>query len=162
MTEHQGEVVKVLLDAGAKVSDDAWEASPLFLALLAQDPEAEALLRKRGAKLLPKEQAFEELVKQGSGTGKKQVFEAVEKGRTDLVKLQLEAGMDVNVDLFDGNTPLHIAAGSDQREVARLLIRAGADVNAHNRRGTPVIGFAIVRQHHEMVKLLAEAGAKEE
>lgn len=161
VVEHHNEIVRALLEAGAKLIDDGWAASPLALARMSANAEAEEILSKRGATLLPREQALEELRQRKSGIGKKQIFKAVEGGRTELVALQLKAGMNVNVDLFDGNTPLHIAASKGWLEIARLLVQHGADVNARNKGGTPVIGFAIIQKHSEMVKLLAEAGARE-
>lgn len=161
VVEHQNEVLKVLLDAGAKPADESWSASPLFLARLSANAGAEALLARRGATLLPREVAVQKLVQVRSGVGKKQIMDAIERGRTEVVALQIQAGMDVNVDLFDGNTPLHVAAANGRADIAKLLIQAGADVNARNRAGTPVIGYAIVRKHEDVVQLLTDAGAQE-
>lgn len=161
VVQHHNEVVRVLLEAGAKLRDDTWAGSPLGLARMSSNAEAEALLQKRGATLLPKEQAFEELLKRRSGISKKQIFEAIENGWTEIVALQLKTGMDLRVDLFEGNTPLHIAAARGRLDIARLLIQSGADVNARNKRGTPVIGYAIAQKHDDVVRLLTEAGARE-
>src|SRR5262245_52753128 len=56
---------------------------------------------------------------------------AAEWGRTDVVKLLLEKGADVNPpsDRYDGWTPLLCAIGKRRAEVAEMLLRAGARVD---------------------------------
>ena len=57
---------------------------------------------------------------------------AAERGHTDVVRLALDAGVDVefrDADHFK-KTPLHNAVYFGREECARLLIARGADVNA--------------------------------
>ena len=46
--------------------------------------------------------------------------------------------------LYEGDTALHIAAASYQREIVRKLIAMGADVRARNRRGAEPLHAAAV------------------
>ena len=57
---------------------------------------------------------------------------AVENGRTDVAALLLEAGADPNhpSDMYDGWTPMLLAAGRESRELVGLLRAHGAQVDA--------------------------------
>lgn len=57
---------------------------------------------------------------------------AVENGRTDVAKLLLRAGADPNhpSDMYDGWTPLLIAAGRQSHGLIELLLSYGANVDA--------------------------------
>ena len=57
---------------------------------------------------------------------------AVENGRTDVAALLLEAGADPNhpSDMYDGWTPMLLAAGRESRELVELLRAHGAQVDA--------------------------------
>ncbi len=57
---------------------------------------------------------------------------AVENGRTDVASLLLEAGADPNhpSDMYDGWTPMLLAAGRESRELVDLLRSHGAQVDA--------------------------------
>ena len=57
---------------------------------------------------------------------------AVENGRADVAALLLDAGADPNhpSDMYDGWTPMLIAAGRESRELVELLRSHGAEVDA--------------------------------
>ena len=55
---------------------------------------------------------------------------ASHNGYTEIVKLLLEAGADVNHKSFDGATALILASRNGHTEVVKLLLEAGANVNA--------------------------------
>ncbi len=57
---------------------------------------------------------------------------AVENGRTDVASLLLEAGADPNhpSDMYDGWTPMLLAAGRESRDLVTLLLAHGAQVDA--------------------------------
>ena len=64
-------------------------------------------------------------------------------------------GMDA-----DGDTPLHLAAGTNAREVAALLIEQGADVNAKAASlGTTPLHWAAVVNGRDVAALMIEQGA---
>lgn len=90
---------------------------------------------------------------------------AVSFGNTDRVKARLEAGEDPNAPSFMGVTPLELAVGSGELEIAQLLIEAGADVNTRLGpsqifcEGFTVLMVAARRGNPEMVELLLRAGS---
>jgi len=49
--------------------------------------------------------------------------------------------------MYEGDTPLHMAAAAFQRDIALWLIRCGADVRARNRRGAEPLHYAADANH---------------
>ena len=59
--------------------------------------------------------------------------------RTDIARLLIEHGADVNRAMPEGNTALHFAVSDQNPELIRLLLAAGADKSAKTKQGyTPV------------------------
>jgi ankyrin repeat protein len=88
------------------------------------------------------------------------IHDAVEKGNIEAVKQHLTAGTDVNLKDEDGElTPLQMAAGEGQKEIAELLIAKGADVNAMTADGLTALFAAILGPHKEIAELLIAKGA---
>ena len=83
---------------------------------------------------------------------------ANKKGKESLVKLFINAKLDLEAKNKDGETPLHLAArsGKGNVESVRLLIMAGADVNAKTNKGKSVLKRS---NNRASKKLLEEAGA---
>jgi ankyrin repeat protein len=73
----------------------------------------------------------------GSPRGWPPLIAAAGTNRTEIVKLLLSKGADVNIRDIQGNTPLLSSGGSP--EIARLLIERGADVRAMNKSGQTVL-----------------------
>jgi hypothetical protein len=68
-----------------------------------------------------------------------QTPEEVRQEVLDMVKLELEAGADVNAADKEGDTALHVAAAKGLDPVVKLLADSGANVNAKDgRRQTPL------------------------
>ena len=81
-------------------------------------------------------------------------------GRTDVCRLLLESGADLNAPSFM-DTPLHVAARRGREEVARLLIEAGADVNSQpdpDDDDAP-LHVALSYGHPRLAELLIAKGA---
>ncbi|XP_048522712.1 serine/threonine-protein phosphatase 6 regulatory ankyrin repeat subunit C-like [Dendroctonus ponderosae] len=77
------------------------------------------------------------LVNRTNYCGRTPLFLAIIQRSLKLVKELIEAGANVNVADFEGNTPLHKAAHSPK--IAHVLIKNGADLNAQNHYGeTPL------------------------
>lgn len=87
-------------------------------------------------------------------------MQAVKSGDLVEVKKLIGAGADVNVKLFNGFTPLHMAASENQPEIANLLIEAGADVNASMMGGPTPLYIATERGYDHVVKVLLSKQAK--
>ena len=83
--------------------------------------------------------------------------------RTELlskeVKLLLEAGIDSNKLLENGDTLVFIAAQEGKVEEVRLLLRAGADSNKPTNNGITPLLIASERGHADIVRLLLAFGA---
>ena len=90
-------------------------------------------------------------------------------GRTAVVELLLDRGLDVAVRLRHGETGLHLAAYGGHLDIVRLLLARGAPVDASDERhGATPLGWAMharsgapdgeERQRHDMV-VAALAGA---
>ncbi|MFF3456097.1 ankyrin repeat domain-containing protein [Streptomyces sp. NPDC002730] len=94
--------------------------------------------------------------------GARELFEAVHGGAEDAVVGLLRAGTPADVTDEDGQTPLYLAAVSDEVGIVRLLLAAGA---APERAGGPEAGDlplcgAAVGGHTEVVRALLAAGAR--
>ena len=103
-----------------------------------------------------------ELQRRGISAGEydSKLLEAAINGETELVKLLIAAGTDVNkADNDWGRTPLYRAASEGHTECVKLLIAAGADVNKANKLGKTPLFTAAMNGHTECVKLLLAAGA---
>ena len=64
---------------------------------------------------------------------------AADRGFISIVQYLLSHGANVNATDHCGNSPLHIATMSRQKEVVRLLLDAGADTTLVNCEGEAVI-----------------------
>lgn len=60
---------------------------------------------------------------------------AIGRGFTDVVRLFIEAGIDLNDTKYLKNLPLHQAAESGRREMVELFLKAGASKSQKNRAG---------------------------
>ena len=69
-------------------------------------------------------------------------------------KHHLANGTDVNVQDFDGWTPLHWAAMEGHKKIAELLIANGADVNLKNMDGNTPLQYAAMAGQIGIAKLL--------
>lgn len=91
--------------------------------------------------------------------GKTVVFEAVDTGDAEFVRVLAEAGADVKTANDYGVTPLSEAARVGNLEMCKILIKAGADPNAAPG-GFPLIFGPVNENHLEVVRLLLASGAK--
>ena len=84
---------------------------------------------------------------------------AVLANNTDDVRRLLDRGVDVNVVIANGTTPLHVAAAEAKIQVAALLVSRGANVDARQRNGWSPIMFAAQTGCVEIAELLVRKGA---
>lgn len=88
------------------------------------------------------------------------VHMACRNGKTDVVKVLVEAGRGTGVDIVNlpglsGFRPIHIAAQFKQHAVISVLLKLGADINTLTYNGTLAVQLGDVAG----TKLLIEAGA---
>src|SRR5208283_1787871 len=77
-----------------------------------------------------------------------------QEGRTDAVKLFLDAGMNPNVKDNSGRTALMSASWFGQTETVQALLAKGAEVNAKNNKGLTALMLAAALGHTETVQNL--------
>ncbi|MBI4699077.1 MAG: ankyrin repeat domain-containing protein [Nitrospirae bacterium] len=88
------------------------------------------------------------------------LFRASYNGYTEIVKLLLAAGAEVNAVRKDnGATPLLFATQQGHAEVVKLLLEANAGVNDASKDGRTPLLIASQKGHEEVVKLLLAAKA---
>jgi ankyrin repeat protein len=81
---------------------------------------------------------------------------AISRGRTEIVKMLIEAGVDVTSGGIT-TTAINTAISRGRTEIVKMLIEAGVDV-ASGDITTTAINTAIRSGRTEMVKMLIEAG----
>jgi ankyrin repeat protein len=87
-------------------------------------------------------------------------------GKTEIAKILIDAGADLNFLNNDGSTALHTAAFFCRPELVKLLMKKGADKSIKNKYGqtayeTVAGPFADVKKVYEMLaKMLGPMGLK--
>ncbi|EAY09711.1 hypothetical protein TVAG_098460 [Trichomonas vaginalis G3] len=75
-----------------------------------------------------------------------------------LCEYFLSLGVDINKNLLNGKTALHIAARSDSKETAELLISHGININEKNNDGETALHIAARSDSKETAELLISHG----
>ncbi|XP_041445873.1 protein phosphatase 1 regulatory subunit 12A isoform X2 [Xenopus laevis] len=75
-------------------------------------------------------------------TGATALHVAAAKGYTEVIRLLLQLGFDVDARDFDGWTPLHAATHWGQEDACRLLVEALCDMEVINKVGQTAIDVA--------------------
>lgn len=84
---------------------------------------------------------------------------AASRGRTDLVKMLLDRGADVNMFTIDQDTALMWACQEGHIEVVKMLLDAGADIHVRECIfGDTAITKASSEGHTEIVSMLLDKG----
>ena len=64
--------------------------------------------------------------------------------------------MDKNLEDYDGNTPLHIAALNGHSNVCKTLIEGGVQKNLRNNNGKSPLNFAALKSHYKVTHFFSE------
>ena len=139
-------VVKLLLDAGSEID--------VYVACLIGDKEEVCSLLKQHPDLVKVRKGFREETPLHAGAS---------KGHSDIVKLLLDFGLDINSKNNQGDTPLHLASLEGYVSVVDMLIAKGAQVNAENTLGATPLDCAIynIGDDSDVAKLLRNHGGCE-
>ena len=169
------EVVKLLLDHGAKATPDQG-TDPLVMAARNADPKAMKLLAQpRGGKFPAGALtgaasadclACVQMILEGSyskASASNALRNAATTSSLELMNALLAAGADVNLKDAFGATALMHAAYSDYSEAERvkLLLDHGADVNVRDSKGDTALRIAKRKGTTKVVAMLVSAGGKE-
>lgn len=89
------------------------------------------------------------------------VYQATTTGKTEILKLLIEYGADVNetIDCISLKRPLHTAVLNGLTDIVELLIKFGADVNVKNRVGYNPLYYAWLNKRYDIAELLMIHGA---
>jgi len=159
------EVTELLVKHGATVNvSDLWKFTPLHEAAAKGKYEIVKLLLKHGADAAKKNRDGHtplDLVKEGDQDvvdllrGDSALLDAAKKG--NLGRIQKLISQD-NINCRDSagrnSTPLHLAAGYNNLEVAEYLLEQGADVNAQDKGGLIPLHNASSYGHLDIAALL--------
>ncbi len=80
-------------------------------------------------------------------------------GHSNIVKILLEHGADVNYADTAGNTALHRAVKNEDIQTVGILLEAGADVNCANKHGETPLHTAVFDENVQCITALLNAGA---
>ncbi len=89
-----------------------------------------------------------------SKSGRRPLNWAAFYGHTEIVKLLLDKGADINAQNKTGYTPIHHAVENNQKDIVILLIAAKADVSIVNKRGNKPLDTALEKKHKNIITLL--------
>lgn|GEM_PF-3714626 len=142
------DVAKRLLGLGVEINvqDDSGRTALIWAAQKNQADMVRRLL-DGGAKLQPRD-------KLGASALLHSVYPS------DVNRMLLDRGADVNVAWTSGKTPLMAASESGQDDYVALLLANGADADAEMVNGTTALILASLHGHVSVVQLLLDAGAK--
>ena len=135
------EVLRLLLDAGAPIDQDAFMAAcwgmPKMLELFLDAP--------------PQDENKIDDPKRTANIGDTPLSYAIRNGCITTVKLLLDRGADVEAktgkdNFLNSGTPLCVAAGAHNLDIFKLLLERGADVASHGN--TPLLSAAFVDSYY--------------
>ena len=70
--------------------------------------------------------------------------------------------IDINQELYDGNTLLILCAEEGNYFIAKFLCERGAEVNIQNKSGNTALHYAIGKQFYSIADILTRNGARED
>lgn len=152
---------------------DSFAKTPYEIALSLEDSlqksEIVALLTSLGAKPLVDRNNYRYVFnyrdlkyKDNVGNTKLHYAAATHNHKKGLLvaKILISIGMNVNIQGYNNDTPLHIAAYNSNNDLIRYLLSCkNINLNAVDRNGTTPLMFAAMQNNQEGIKILLEAGA---
>lgn len=100
---------------------------------------------------------------QSYGEAYNKLVKAFKECEVEVLKGFLKLGIDPNVTLFDGHSPLTLLIGTSTSDrwqgIAKLLLEQGACPNKRNPKGTPVLSLLVASGEPELMLLAMDKGA---
>ena len=93
------------------------------------------------------------------GGNPSELIDAIQQDNTELSRVLIEGGADINTKNNDGNTPLLLSIIQNNTEISRLLIEKGADIYAKNNNDSTPLLASTIKNNTEISRLLIERGA---
>lgn len=84
---------------------------------------------------------------------------AAKWGNSNMLKLLIDTGADVNARDESHETPLHMALGSENINIVKLLVEAGANVNVESDLINTPLHVAVELEFEDITQMLIDAGA---
>lgn len=81
---------------------------------------------------------------------------AIDNNNTNIIKLAINKGADVNIKNKDGNTALIIAASDGSLFLVELLLSKGANINDKNIKGDTALHISCQKFYKDIVKILLD------
>lgn len=149
VNENKIEEAKSMLKANPKLVYSIWKLkgwSPLFCAIRSEQKETVEWLLANGADVNYAIKDPEKRKDWNGVDGQTPLFAAIDFGRedTDIVKLLLKHGAQINIKATDGETPLHHAVTKQNKRMVEVLLSNGADVNAKDNSGKMPLTLALM------------------
>ncbi len=146
------EVIELLLAAGADISArNEWAGTPLHYAV--QNANVARCLLKHGCRV--------DAPGNEDCLGMPALSLATVFGNSEVIKLLLEAGANINAQDQTGKTALMHSIQPKKADVLELLIQSHADLNKTDSLGWTALMEAKFRKNDEAARLLQQAGGTE-
>ena len=139
------DVVKMLVEAGAGVRDTTDEGCTC-LSLAAELGHTETVRYLVG---LPEVELNHRDVDNHTA-----LYLGVHNKHTDVVRVLIDAGADLDARNNDESSPLHHACQSEALDIVKILVRAGAEVNATEDEYYTCFDYAVFYGYTETVRYL--------
>ena len=81
----------------------------------------------------------------------------LDRGFPEVVQVLIDAGADIETQIFYAIRPLMLAAGAGETAVCQVLLKAGADPKARNEGGRTALMMVKDKDYIDVINLLHEA-----
>ncbi len=160
--------VQQMMNSALQIRNKINQANPVPLAASSTTPSAKGPPLLEACRLGASEQVVKMILSAGANpnaaepsNGVTALLMAVKTGRTDLAKILVAAGADVNKSSSNLITPLMSACVTGDVESARFLISKGAHLNVRDHNGNSALQLAKNYNCPDLADLLKKSGATE-
>ena len=81
----------------------------------------------------------------------------LDRGFPEVVQALIDAGADIEANIFYGTRPLMLAAGAGEAGVVQVLLKAGGDPKARNEGGRTALMMVKDKHYIEVINLVHDA-----